>query len=37
VNTFSATAATWYPLPFAFGTGLYITVGGTIDYTVSYT
>ena len=37
VNTFSATAATWYPTPFAFGTGLYITVGGTIDYTVSYT
>lgn len=37
VNTFSATAATWYPLPYKFATGLYITVGGTIDYSVSYT
>lgn len=37
VNTFSAGAATWYPLPFAFGTGLYVDIGGTIDLTVSYT
>ena len=37
VNTFSATAATWYPLPFRFTTGLYMTLGGTIDCTVSYT
>lgn len=37
VNTFSAAAATWYPLPFPFSTGLYITVGGTIDYSISYT
>jgi len=37
VNTFSAVAATWYPLPFNFSAGLYITVGGTIDYSVSFT
>ena len=37
VNTFSAVAATWYPLPFSFTVGLYVTVGGTIDCTVSYT
>lgn len=37
VDTFSAAAATWYPLPFTFGTGLYLTVGGTCSYTVSYT
>lgn len=36
VNTFSASAATWYPLPFVFNTGLFLTVGGTCDYTVSY-
>lgn len=36
VNTFSASAATWYPLPFVFNTGLYLTVGGTCDYTVSF-
>lgn len=36
VNTFSASAATWYPLPFAFATGLSITIGGTCDFTVSY-
>lgn len=36
VNTFNASAATWYPLPFRFKTGLYIDVGGTIDCTVSY-
>ena len=37
VNTFTPVAATWYPLPFHFGTGLYVDVGGTIDLTVSYT
>lgn len=37
VNTFSASAATWYPLPFKFGTGCYATLGGTIDCTFSYT
>lgn len=36
VNTFNATAGTWYPLPFSFTAGLYITVGGTIDYSISY-
>ena len=36
VNTFSASAGTWYPLPFVFNTGLYLDVGGTCDLTVSY-
>lgn len=36
VNTFSAAAGTWYPLPFRFKTGLYVDVGGTIDCTVSW-
>ena len=36
VNEFAATAGTWYPLPFAFETGCYITLGGTIDCTVSF-
>lgn len=36
INTFSANAGAWYPLPFRFKTGLFITVGGTIDYTISY-
>ena len=36
VNTFSASAATWYPLPFRFNTGLYLDVSGTCDLTVSY-
>lgn len=36
VDTFSAAAATWYPLPFVFGTGLYATVGGTCSYTFTY-
>jgi len=36
VNTFSASAATWYPLPFHFKTGLYVDVSGTIDCTVSF-
>lgn len=36
VNTFSASAATWYPLPFVFNTGLYVDVSGTCDLTVSY-
>ena len=35
VNTYSA-AIGWNPMPFIFMTGLYITVGGTIDYTVSF-
>lgn len=36
VDTFSATAATWYPLPFRATVGIYVTVGGTCSYTVSY-
>lgn len=36
VNTFSAGAATWYPLPFHFGTGLYIDITNTCDYSISY-
>lgn len=30
VPTFSATAGTWYPLPFGYGQGVYIVVGGTL-------
>jgi len=37
VNTFSVSAGTWYPLPFKFGTGLFATIGGTLDCTFSYT
>lgn len=37
VNTFTAIAGTWYPLPFHFINGLYIDITGTIDLTVSYT
>lgn len=37
VNTFIPIAASWYPLPFRFLTGLYVDVGGTVDITVSYT
>ena len=37
VNTFTPVAATWYPMPFHFNTGLYITIGGTVDCTVSFT
>lgn len=36
VNTFSAAAATWYPLPFAFDTGLYVDITNTCDVSVSY-
>lgn len=36
INTFSATAATWYPLPFRFKNGLYITIANTIDYSISF-
>ena len=34
VNTFTPAAATFYPIPAAFGTGLYVTIGGTVDCTV---
>lgn len=36
VDTFNATAATWYPLPFVYATGLFVTVGGTCSYTFTY-
>lgn len=36
VNTFNVLGGTWYPLPFHFKTGLYITIAGTLDCTVSY-
>jgi hypothetical protein len=36
VNTHTI-APGWNPMPFTFDTGLYITVGGTIDYSISYT
>lgn len=34
VNTFSPTAATFYPIPGRFKTSLVITIGGTCDCTV---
>ena len=37
VNVFTPIAGTWYPLPFHFNTALYITIGGTLDCTISYT
>jgi len=36
VNTFTPIAGTWYPLPFAFATGLYVAISGTVDCTVSF-
>jgi hypothetical protein len=36
VNTFTPSAGTWYNMPFAFATGLYVTIGGTVDCTVSW-
>ena len=37
VNTFSAFGGTWYPIPFRFKTGCYVTLAGTINCTVSFT
>lgn len=34
VNTFTPSAATFYPIPATFGTGLYVTISGTVDCTV---
>jgi len=34
VNTFTPVAATWYFIPVQFKTGLYITIGGTVDCTL---
>jgi len=36
VNTFTPVAATWYPLPYRFGTSLVVTISGTVDCTVSW-
>ena len=30
VPVFAAVAGTWYPLPFGYGQGVYIVVGGTL-------
>ena len=34
VNTFTPVAATFYPIPANFTTGLYLTISGTVDCTV---
>lgn len=36
VDTFAASAATWYPLPFRFNTGLFLDVSGTCAMTPSF-
>ena len=36
VNTTAVIGGTWYPMPFSFTTGLYLTVGGTADVTVCF-
>ena len=36
VDTFIPAAATWYPLPFAAGAGLNVSLGGTVSCTVGY-
>jgi hypothetical protein len=37
VDTFTPFAGSWYPLPFHYQTGLYITISGTVSATVSFT
>lgn len=37
VNTFTAIEGTWYPIPMHFRTGLFVTITGTADMTVSFT
>lgn len=34
VNTFTPVAGTYYPIPGLFQTGLFVTIGGTVDCTV---
>ena len=34
VNTFTPIAGTFYPIPANFQTGLFVTIGGTVDCTV---
>lgn len=36
VGTFTPTAGQWHATPFAFYTGLYITISGTVDCTPSF-
>ena len=36
VNTFTPVAGSFYPMPFTFRTGLYVSIGGTVDCTVSW-
>jgi hypothetical protein len=36
-NTFTPIASTFYPLPFQFNKGLFVTISGTVDCTVSWT
>lgn len=35
VNTFTPIAGTFYPMPFCFNTGIYVTISGTVDCTVA--
>jgi hypothetical protein len=37
VNTFTPVAGTYYPIPARVGTGIYITISGTVDCTVFWT
>jgi hypothetical protein len=36
VNTFTPSAGVFYPMPFSFGTGCFVTISGTVDCTVSF-
>jgi hypothetical protein len=37
INTFTPAPSTFYPMPAAMGTGIFITISGTVDCTVFYT
>lgn len=37
VDTFTPVAATWYPMPFQFITGLEVVISGTVSATVAWT
>lgn len=36
-NTFTPLAGSFYPMPFQFNKGLFVTISGTVDCTVSWT
>ena len=36
VNTFTPIAGTFYPMPFLYTLGLFVTISGTVDCTVAY-